>query len=97
MTRRILPIVLALLPGMFACAASTPSVDSPPPRDVAIAAVHAHKCGACHVAPEPKSRPREHVEAALVRHKKRVRLRPAEWSAMIDYLTDTPGPTAQQR
>jgi hypothetical protein len=97
MTHRILPIVLALLPGMFACVASTPSVGSPPSRDVAIAAVHAHKCGACHVSPEPKSRTREHVEAAFVRHKKRVHLRPAEWSAMIDYLSDASAPTAQER
>jgi hypothetical protein len=97
MSTPTLPILLALLPGMLACAAYAPSSGSAPSRDAAIAAVHARKCGACHVAPEPKSRTREHLEAAFVRHKKRVHLRPAQWSAMIDYLSDASGPTAEER
>jgi len=60
-----------------------------------IAAIHARRCGSCHVAPAPKSRTREQVDAAVERHQKRVRLTPAQWAAMSDYLTGPDGSTAR--
>ena len=62
----------------------------------AIAAIHVSKCGACHTAPDPKTRTRGHLEDALSRHRKRVRLTSDEWAEMIDYLAMPEGKTARQ-
>jgi hypothetical protein len=82
------PLTVALVAvGLVGCAPVASSEATHAPADVAtIAAIHAHKCGSCHIAPEPKSRTREQVDAALGRHQKRVRLTHAQWAAMSDYL-----------
>jgi hypothetical protein len=92
------PRVLALAAvGLLGCAGVASRDATHAPGDVAaIAGIHAHKCGSCHVAPEPKSRTRDHLDAALVRHKNRVHLTPAQWAAMIDYLAASDGSTAPQ-
>ncbi len=81
--------------GPYAGDAPARSEDSP------IATIHRHKCGACHVRPEPGTRTRQHIEEAFTRHKNRVHLTPDQWSAMVDYLaepTTTEGAVgAQQR
>jgi hypothetical protein len=65
-----------------------------PPETRAIAAMHLSKCGSCHTRPEPRTRTREHLEDALSRHRKRVRMTADEWARMIDYLA-MPAQTAQ--
>jgi cytochrome c553 len=52
---------LALGPSLAACAAAAPRDGSTAPADRPIAAVHASKCGACHTAPDPKTRTREYL------------------------------------
>lgn len=90
-------VLLALIPAAGACALTTPGGGSPQAaHDVAIAELHAHKCGRCHAPPEPKLRTRAYLEAAVVRHRNRVRLTPAQWSALIDYLAAPVGPIALQ-
>jgi len=76
--------------GALALTACAPAASAPAP-DVKpelrpIAAMHASKCGACHVRPEPRTRTREHLEEAFSRHRKRVRLSEDEWARMVDYL-----------
>jgi hypothetical protein len=86
----------ALLPGMASCAPPTRSAALSPPRDEAIAALHDHKCGACHTPPERETRTREHLQAAFARHKDRVHLTPVQWAGMTDYLAAPSGATAGQ-
>ena len=72
---------------VWGCAASAPP--SPSESEGAsstVAAIHARKCGSCHVAPEPGSRARPYVEAALARHEARLRLSRDEWAMMVDYI-----------
>jgi hypothetical protein len=75
------PIVLLVL------AACAPATAPDAPR---IATVHRSQCGRCHIPPEPRTRPREQVESAALRHAHRVRLTPEEWTAMIEYLAPAP-------
>jgi cytochrome c2 len=63
--------------------AAAPSADATAP---AMAELHTRKCGACHTVPEPRTRSRPHLEDALARHRKRVRLTEEQWHAMIEYL-----------
>jgi hypothetical protein len=63
--------------------ASAPPGAGPEPP---IAEIHRHKCGKCHVLPEPKTRTREHLEDAFTRHRVRVHLTEEEWGQMVDYL-----------
>lgn len=44
------------------------------------------KCGACHERPQPKLRPRDYIESAMKRHKKRVPMDDDEWAAMVDFM-----------
>ncbi len=95
--RRVVSLAwLALGPSLAACAAAAPRDGSTDPADRAIAAVHVSKCGACHAAPDPKTRTREYLEDALSRHKRRVRLTRDEWAEMLDYLAMPEGKTARQ-
>lgn len=48
------------------------------------------------MAPEPRSRARAQLDAALGRHKNRVHLTPAQWAAMMDYLAMSDGSTLRQ-
>jgi len=56
------------------------------PHEPPIASLHSHRCGRCHVAPEPRTRTRAHLEEAFSRHGKRVHLSHDDWQAMLDYL-----------
>ena len=72
-------------PGARQDAASTPPATE-------IARIHRAKCGACHVRVEPGERTRAQLEAALPRHRTRVRLREEQWEEMRDYLAPAPSP-----
>ena len=54
------------------------------------AATWRDKCGACHVPVEPGSRDRGTIEAALAKHRRRVRLSEPEWSELVDFLAPSP-------
>ena len=87
---------LAIGPAVVGCGSATPPGGSMEPGERAIAAIHVSKCGACHTAPDPKTRTRGYLEDALSRHRKRVRLTSDEWAEMIDYLAVREGKTARQ-
>ncbi len=57
-------------------------VGSEPP----IAKLWRARCGACHVRVEPRSRSRAVIDAALSRHRKRVRLTEEQWAQLADFL-----------
>ncbi len=90
MTRKpALLFVLAM--GLAACGGA----QSTSPSDVAaneppIAKVWRSRCGACHVRVEPGTRTREHLEDALSRHRKRVRLREDQWGDLVTFLATPP-------
>lgn len=82
-----LAAVIASLACAMACAQPGASrADAFTSSGSGIAVVHAHKCGRCHQAPEPKTRSRDYVETVLSRHHRRVRLSDEEWRAMAAYL-----------
>ena len=87
---------LALGASLVACAAPAWPGGSKDPAERDIASLHARKCGACHSAPDPKTRTRGYLEDALSRHRKRVRLTSEEWAEMTDYLAMPEGKTARQ-
>jgi hypothetical protein len=83
--RVLLALAAPLL--VVACGGAEPRSElaaSRPP----IAGVHARRCGACHAPPEPGTRTRDALDAAFGRHRSqnRVRLSPAEWTEMVDFL-----------
>jgi hypothetical protein len=89
-TDRWLPALAFATVMLLGCAGFAKGDGPHAPEDTrlrAIAAIHARKCGSCHTPPEPKSRTRVELDAALGRHKNRVRLTPAQWAIMMDYLT----------
>jgi hypothetical protein len=91
MTVRGLPPLAFATVVLLGCAGFAAGDGTRAPEDTrpAIAAIHAKKCWSCHMPPEPKSRTRMELDAALGRHKNRVRLTPAQWAIMIDYLTSS--------
>jgi hypothetical protein len=89
-------IGLLAVPSLVACAAAPPPGSSSEQAERNIASLHTNKCGSCHTAPAPKTRTREHLEDAFVRHKNRVRLTSEEWSELTDYLALPEGRTARQ-
>ena len=97
---RVAAIVVALVTGacvaLPACApaAAPGSASSDSPQ--AIAGVHRHRCGRCHAPPPPQSRTRVHLEEALGRHRSRLHLSDAEWTAIVEYLAAPEGATARQ-
>jgi hypothetical protein len=70
---------------------TVPSGAAPEPK---IAAVYRSRCGACHVRVEPGTHTREQLEAALGRHRRRVRLREDQWSELVSYLAIPDPPPA---
>lgn len=52
------------------------------------------KCGACHVPVQPATRARAQLEAALARHRTRVRMSEPDWRAVIDFLARPEAPAA---
>jgi hypothetical protein len=78
---------LVVLPCAEGCASPQPPA-GPASHDTepAIAAIHAHNCGRCHMPPEPKTRTRAQLESAFSRHRTRVRLSEDEWARLVDYL-----------
>src|SRR5580704_9210519 len=86
----LLPL-LVILPALACGARVTPGVA---PGDERIARVHQSRCGACHVPIEPGERTRPELDAALARHRRRVRLTQGEWARMIDYLAARDGTEA---
>jgi hypothetical protein len=86
---------LAVAPSIAACTGGAPPA-TVNDHERSIVAIHASRCGACHVPPDPKTRTREYLESAFVRHRKRVRLTSEEWSEMADYLAMPEGKTARQ-
>jgi hypothetical protein len=82
--RALLSVAAAVpLLACVGCSSTRPSniADGPP-----IAAVHASKCGACHVPVEPGTRSREQLEGAFTRHQRRLHLTQEQWQQMIEYL-----------
>lgn len=80
-------LVLTLPLWAVACATSAQPLGAAPHQgDLTVAYVHAHNCGRCHMAPEPKSRTRQELESAFARHRARVRLSEDEWGRLFDYL-----------
>jgi hypothetical protein len=79
-------VALAVLPALALAGVGCGPGAAAPGSQTAIANVHRAKCGACHTRVEPGTRTRAQLEAALSRHRKRVRLTEAEWAEMIDYL-----------
>lgn len=83
---------LALLLSLTACkttapaAAPTPTTQGPAGAHEAISQVHIDRCSNCHQRVEPGQRSRSTLQAALARHRKRVRLTDEQWTAMLDYL-----------
>ncbi len=61
------------------------------------AEIWSDKCGSCHVPVEPGARPRGVLEAAMERHQKRTKLTAEEWRELVDFLSDAPGRTAENR
>jgi hypothetical protein len=93
-------VAAVLAPGL---AALLVGCASPPPPGAAsdaaerdVARLHTSKCNACHTAPAPKTRTREHLEDAFTRHRRRVRLTSEEWAELTDYLAMPEGKTARQ-
>jgi hypothetical protein len=84
------------VPCLVACAGAPSPSGSSEAAERDIARLHASKCGACHTAPAPKTRTREHLEDAFTRHKRRVRLTSEEWVELTDYLALPEGRTARQ-
>jgi hypothetical protein len=104
-TRRVRPMrpwiasatgLLLAVPCLVACSAAPPAGSAAEASERDIATLHASKCGACHSAPAPKTRSREHLEDAFARHKKRVHLTREEWAELTDYLALPEGKTALQ-
>ncbi len=74
---------------VLACGAGSdqghgPSASAAEPS--AIAHVHRARCGSCHLRVEPGERTRAQLEAAFVRHRRRVHLSEDDWARMVDYL-----------
>lgn len=80
--------MLLTVSALMACGAERPPNTAP-----AIATTITTRCGACHRAPPPDSRPRETLGVALSRHHKRVRLTDDQWEAVLDYLAQGSGAT----
>jgi hypothetical protein len=55
-----------------------------------IAKVWKRRCGQCHGRVEPGTRSRPVIEAALLRHRKRVRLKEEQWAELADFLAPEP-------
>jgi hypothetical protein len=91
---------LALAAANTGCAPASPPVSATTADGVGmapadgegppIADLHAHRCGACHTLPAPGTRSRAHLEDAVGRHRKRLRLTAEQWHAMVDYLASPP-------
>jgi hypothetical protein len=87
---------LLAVSSLVGCASAPPPGSASEAAERDIAALHTSKCGACHSAPAPKTRTREHLEDAFSRHKKRVHLTREEWAELTDYLALPEGKTARQ-
>jgi hypothetical protein len=75
---------------VFAAGCGSPSPGARTARnDSPIATIHTHRCARCHALPEPGALPRDRLEAAFSRHRKRVQLAEDDWQAMIDYLASS--------
>jgi hypothetical protein len=87
MTRLLIVLFAVFSVWASACAPAVSPGPQPVPEPLQhVAEVHKAKCGNCHVRVEPRTRTREELGEALLRHKKRVHLTDEEWSAMIEYL-----------
>jgi mono/diheme cytochrome c family protein len=86
-TFRFLPGALVLVSLLLLAACTRPAETADSSSGMA-AALHARKCGSCHVPVEPGTRSRSHLESAFARHEaeKRVRLSAQQWDAMVEYL-----------
>jgi len=94
--------LFAAAPLALACLTGCATEPSPQLRAASVSHPHAaeiwsDKCGACHVPVEPGSRSRQVIESAMVRHQKRTKLTPSEWREIVDFLSDSPARTADNR
>jgi hypothetical protein len=85
--------MIAILP---ACASSPQAASESPGEAPPIAKVHRAKCASCHEPPEPGIRSRATLEAAVTRHRARLKLSSAEWAAMVDFLATPASPRAKR-
>ncbi len=60
-----------------------------------VAEIHHAKCGGCHKRVEPGMRTREKLEKALVKHRRRVNMSEEQWGLLVEYLSQSPPPSAQ--
>ena len=81
-------VLMMLLPSAFGCGGSTSASTTAPAsgRTSEIAWIHRTRCGNCHVRVETGTRTRAELEDAFTRHRKRVVMRPEQWTEMVDYL-----------
>ena len=66
--------------------ASGAAAAAPVAPEPEIAAVHRAKCGACHAPILPGERDRATIEAAMRRHRNRLRLTDARWHELVAWL-----------
>ena len=85
-TPRTAARLIALTLSMSACGAPDASTSPAASPEPAIAAAHRARCGGCHVRVDPGARSRDALTVALLRHRARVHLTEAQWTAMVDYL-----------
>ncbi|MDP9150739.1 MAG: hypothetical protein M3O36_12480 [Myxococcota bacterium] len=84
---------LALLFCALGCVQARPNDSGVSRQDaLEVSRLHTQKCGRCHAPPQPRTRTRDHLEAAFLRHKTRVRFTAEQWAAMIDYLAVASAP-----
>lgn len=79
---------VVLLLALVGCGGASAGTSTGEARDVS--QIHRARCGACHTRVEPKTRTRAQLEAAFVRHRRRVRMTEEEWGRMVDYLASDP-------
>jgi|HubBroStandDraft_6_1064221.scaffolds.fasta_scaffold1220111_2 hypothetical protein len=90
-TPLVLHVAVGLALGVTAACAPAASLPPEVPESQRhVAELHRAKCGNCHVRVEPGARTHLELEAAFVRHRKRVHLTEDEWTQMIDYLAQPP-------
>lgn len=81
----LLAIMVGASFGAIACGASSQRAAEPP-----IAATWRAQCGVCHTRIEPREKTRSQMDRATARHRKRVKLTDAEWTAMNEFLAPSP-------
>ena len=84
----VFPLTFALGGLVLACGAAAPA-KTIEPKFQEVAAIHHSRCGGCHRRVEPGERSRDTFTSAMTRHHDRVKnLSDAQWTLLVDYLSD---------